>query len=328
MENMSFFPNIKPHLSPSAFACWHASRSSYIKSYFENGEKYDSYAMKAGKQIHALIEAGLLKVIHNYAIREKQLTVPIGNDILALGTPDSYEVFEVKNETEQIYENYVRFVDYKSGKENGWEDAVLYGDQKMRFTSWLVWKHTDRPKKIYGSIEYIPTQWNAKTHEIEPTGEDSSIVAEFVYTYNEMVAFSETMMKAVKDINAEYDKWLESADFVDRENVREYVELYEQNEKIEARMEELKELIGGQLDIGGKLTFVDEAGSFYFNTKKKFEYPTGLRVNYKDYGITIEDAEEIAKFASSAKKNFEVANDPISVSKTLAFRPKKKKIKK
>lgn len=333
---MSFYPDIKRHISPSAFAAWHNSPGSFVKSYFQNIRVGDTASMKSGKKIHALIEGGLLEVKHRYEHREKTLehsiTPPVEVDVkeityTVLGIPDSYESEPRFNTTWEG--GLVEFVDYKSGKENNednYQHAMLSGDLKMKMTAWLVWNEAGKPKNVLGFIEYIPTQWNPISREIEPTSGESMGADKFLYTAQEMEEFTPVILSTIAEINAAYEVWLESSDdFISQDDVTEYARLEKIIRDATLAQEPLLERIAEQMTFGKKEAYQSMFGSFYFKSNKTYDYPKGLRINYRDMGITLEDSVEIAAAASGAKKKFELENTPTSVTRKLQFRIKKVK---
>lgn len=314
---MDFYHDIKAHMSPSAFANWHNARSQFVRSYFLGEKSPETSSMKGGKQIHALIEAGLLPAKHVYVNNEKELTQFAefeGHTFKVLGIPDSFGTVE---------DGSVMFVDYKSGKENTWDSAKLAGDLKMKLTAWLVWNTVGCPPFVRGYIEYIPTQWNKETKEIEPTGEESQEVAAFTYTGEELGAFTAVIVDTMLQVNEAYKIWLESTDeFVNQDDVARYAEIEQEIKDREAEQEIIAERLTDQLGMGKKETLATPFGSFFFKITKKYVYPKDLRL---EDGMLLETAEEIATRVSAAKKKFETENDPTNVSKSLVFRANKKK---
>jgi hypothetical protein len=217
---------------------------------------------------------------------------------------------------------FAKFVDYKSGKENHWDDNRLATDLKMKTTAWLVWKAcNETPKYVAGYIEYIPTQWNPTTREVEPAEGDSVVAGEIVYQAEELAAFTEVIKKTIEEINIAYLDWLSSTDeFVNQEDIALYADLNGQKNLIEAKLEELKNRIGDQMGLGGKETLSTPFGTFYFTTRKTWEYPTELPVKFEDKIITLKLAEEVGANVKAAKKKFETETSPKSTSKTLSFR--------
>ncbi len=298
-----FYPDIKPHISPSAFANWHEARSLFVKSYFLKEKTPETSATKAGKQIHALIEAGLLEVKHKYGHREETLTVD-------LQTPETVKVLGIPDSFDEQFGGIVNFVDYKTGKENNWDNTKLAGDLKMKATAWLVWNATGKPSKVVGHIEYIPTRWNPSTREIEPTGGESVIAGSCTYTSDELEAFTEVIAKTIAEVNVAYAEWLESTDeFVNQDDVADYAQLDQEVKEREAKMAIIKDRITDQMGMGGKETLPTPFGSFYFTSRKTYTYPEE---------IELASAEVAAK-----KKKFETENSPSKVTKSLSFRAKK-----
>ena len=299
-----FYPDIKPHISPSAFQAWFNQRSMFVRSYFLKEKTPETAAMKAGKKIHALIEAGLLEVTHKYAYNEKELNtmLQMPETVKVLGVPDSFG---------EQFGGSVPFVDYKSGKENNWDDAKLASDLKMKMTAWLVWNETGKPSTVEGHIEYIPTQWNPSTREIEPTGGESVVAGSYTYSSADLEAFTGVIIKTIQEINVAYEEWLESTDeFVNQDDVVEYSQLDQEGKEREVKMAVIKERIADQMGMGGKESLPTPFGSFYFRVIKTYEYP--------------EEIEKQLADASATKKNYEIGHEPIKVSKSLSFRPGKK----
>lgn len=274
--------------------------------------------MIAGKQIHQLIEGNFLEVHHNYEHHEKTLEHYIETadcKFKVLGIPDSYEAGK----------GCAYFVDYKSGKENNWDDVVLAGDLKMKLTAWLVWNECGKPEAVYGFIEYLPTVWNPVTRKVELVeGEKSVVAAKIVYSGEEMAAFTEVIHKTMVEINAAYEEWKESTDeFINQEDIAEYAAIEQQIAELTSKQDLVRERIADQMTMGKKDTLPTPFGSFFFRSTKKYAYPPSLKINYLEMGITLEDAEAIAAATSAAKKKFETENEPASVSKSLSFRAKK-----
>lgn len=321
---MSFYPDTKEHISPTAFANWHEAKPQFVKSYFMGEKGKETAAMRSGKKIHALIEAGLLSVKHRYENAEKTLEVFIdganGEKFKTLGIPDSYERVMVNDAA--------LFVDYKSGKENSWDNIKLAGDLKMKFTAWLVWNETDKPSIVTGFIEYIPTIWNPVSKEIEPTGGESEEVGKCEYSAEEMEAFTAVILKTIGDINAAYLEWGESTDeFVNQDDVAEFARLAQEIGELESKKDVILERISGQMEFGKRDTIASPFGTFYFVNKKKYAYPDKLAVKVEDetmhLNLTLGETEKIAAVVSAAKKKYETIHAPESVSRSLQFRAKK-----
>lgn len=318
-NKIQFYPEVKAHISPSAMNTWYNSPSGFVKSYFMQEKSKETAAMKGGKEIHALIEAGLLTVQHHYFFNEVELTHVFDSGVKVFGKPDS---FELDSESE-----VAMFVDYKSGRENNWDNSKLATDIKMKLTAWLIWQHYNRtPMSVKGFIEHVPTQWNKELKEVEPTGGETIVAGEIMYTASELQDFTATVVKTIADVNEAYLVWLESSDeFVNQDDVAEYASKDEQMRKLEADMDIIKDRIADQMKMGSKKTLPTVFGSFFFKDSKKWEYPKGMRINYLDYGLTIEDTDEINAAAKAATKKFELENEPVEVVQKLQFRASTKK---
>lgn len=308
-----FYNDQKPHISPSALDAWVNQRSLFVRSYFKGEKTPETAPMRAGKQIHALIEAGLLDAKCKYERNEETLEAFTG-DYKVLGIPDSFQLDGTR----------ALFVDYKTGKQNNWDLVKLAGDLKMKTTAWLVWHATGKPELVVGFIEYIPTRWNDATREIEPTGEESILVATLPYLSDDLEAFTAYILKVIAEVNEEYPKFLAGTDaFLNQDDVVEYARLNEEVEALELKMGEIKERIAGQLDFGGVRTAETSAGTFYFTERKTYDYPPTLKVDYLDMGLVLDDTEKIAVAAKVAKSKFEQTSEPKSVTRSLGFRKKK-----
>lgn len=319
---MQFYHDIKEHMSPSAFDQWHRQRSAFVGTYFENKEKVDTGAMKSGRKIHKLIEAGLIPAKCVYDVAEETLKVKVpGTEFYFLGVPDS--------RTAPKPGEIVKFVDYKSGKANDWKDK-LPTDLKMKATAWLVWMvsggEEDGPEEIYGAIEFIQTGWNPETREIEPMEGVETDVIEITYTKEELKNFTKVIADTMSEVNKVYEIWKERTDeFVNKEDIEKYESLNLKIEALEREMDEVKERIKTQMEYGGLLNYKSEMGTFYITERKTYKYPEGLRINYLDMGLTIEDVDEIDAHAKIAKKNYELGAEPVSISSSIGFRTKKEK---
>ena len=147
-----FYHDKKEHMSPSALDQWFRQRSAFVGSYFEEKDRVDTKAMQAGRQIHRLIEGGMIPAKCSYAINEQEIKVRVpGTDFYFMGIPDS--------RTESKDGNESMFVDYKSGKANEWKEK-LPTDIKMKATAWLVWQEGGESAEVVkGAIEFIQTTW-------------------------------------------------------------------------------------------------------------------------------------------------------------------------
>lgn len=312
---MKFYPDIKPHISPSAFAQWHTQRSAFIRSYFKGEKTPETAAMTAGKKIHALIESGLLPATHIFQCSEKKLEVMLDNGVKVLGIPDSHEKIN------PTITELVSFVDYKTGKENHWTKEKIATDLKMRLTAWLVLQDNAGARDVQAIIEWIGTEWNGS--ELVPTGE--TVCCDHIFTWEDLFPMNDILLKTIDDINEAYEAFLQAPteSLVDEEDVRAYTDLEAEKNKIEAKQKEIKERIGQQLEFCGQATYEHPLGTFYFTTKKTYDYPKTLKVGYRDYGLVLEDAEEIAAAASAVKKSYELDHDPVTISRSIGFRAKK-----
>lgn len=271
--------------------------------------------MKAGKEVHALIENGLYDAKKRFDMHEQRLTISCDNGYVVLGIPDSYSL---------ALNGVAEFVDYKTGKSSDWHKK-LPNDLKMKCTAWLVWRATDMPSLVRGYVEYIPTIWDAENHEVIPSDEPSTIYQRD-YTAEELLAFTDFIIKTIDQINNEYPKWLiSSTDFVSDDDVNEYVTLDQQIKELSNKQEEIKERIKTQLEFGDSKTLEVSAGSFYIMSRSKWVYPKDLIVKYSDSEIVLSDVEAINEATSIAKKEFEQVTPPASVSTSLGFRAKKQK---
>lgn len=304
-------------MSPSALDQWFRQRSAFVGSYFEEKDRVDTKAMQAGRQIHRLIEGGMIPAKCSYAINEQEIKVKVpGTDFYFMGIPDSRT--ESKDGEESM------FVDYKSGKANEWKEK-LPTDIKMKATAWLVWQEGGESAEVVkGAIEFIQTTWDPEAKAVVPLEGKETEVIDIEYTAEELKQFTTVIAKAMHEVNEVYEKWKENSDaFVNLEDVNRYEILHAQKEALEAEMSEIKERIGSQMEFGGLLNFKSELGTFYVTERETYSYPGNLKINYRDYGLVLDDAEEIASATKAAMKNYELITEPVSVSSSVGFRPKK-----
>lgn len=314
---MNFYPDVKDGLSPSALAQWRNQRSAFVKSYFQQERGPETKAMQAGTEIHALIEAGIIKAQKDFDYHEKDLSVTIGEGRVFRGRPDSFSKVKAKR---------VRFVDYKSGKANDWKEK-LPTDVKMRATAWLVWKESKEPEEVEGHIEYFQTTWDPEQRKVVPVDDTKSEVISIIYTDVEMAAFTQVILKAMDEINAFYERWLTSTgEFVNKSDVEAYIDLRAAIEQKEALLDELGERILSQMEVGGSENHkVPGIGTFYVRETRAYDYPENLPVKYADMEITLDSADGITAAAKAAKKNYELMTDPKSVVRSVSFRAAKEK---
>lgn len=312
-----FYPDIKPHISPSAFQAWHQQRSLFIRSYFKGEKTPETSAMKAGKKIHAMIEGGFIPAIHRFSAREKELVVTLPSGVNVLGIPDSHE--------EGVVAETVSFVDYKTGRENGWTREQLAVDLKMRVTAWLVLQANPGAQQARAIIEWIGTEWNGA--ELVPVDQPHECI-EYTFTKEDLFEFDTIIASTIEDINVAYEQFLESVstDFVEEADVLEYAELEAQAVEIEKKQKAIKDRIAQQLEFAGKYNYDHPLGSFYFTMRRTYEYPPELEfITESGARMTVQQGEEISLAMGSAKKNYELDHEPASISKSISFRAKKKK---
>jgi len=322
VEAISFYPGKKEGLSPSAIQAWIENRSSFIKSYFLEDRIQDTAAMSAGKKIHKLIEAGLMPAKKVFTVSEKEIRIELAPGRVMRGFPDSHEELTEEEIADQKgTNNLIEFVDYKSGKANEWEQK-LGTDIKMKATAWLVWMKNDKPANVRGYIEYFATQWDPETREIVPIeGVDSELI-ETVYSYGELDEFTEVILKAFKDINEFYIKWLDRTDkFISEKDLEDYISLRNKKEKIETEMGEIAERILEEMNFGGITTHKTPIGTFYITERKTFEYPEKMILdNGMDLVTTEEQVDALDKSIKKAKKNYELIAEPVTTSISMGFR--------
>jgi hypothetical protein len=310
----NFYPEVKPHMSPSAIQQWFNQRSAFVRSYFEGEKTPETASMRTGTKVHRMIEMGLIPAKCVYSHSEETLTVDLGDGIKFLGVPDSYVGAGDK----------AMFADYKTGKANDWKEK-LPTDIKMKATAWLVWNVTNRPKFVDGKIEYIATEWDQKEKAIVPIEGRETEVIEITYSHKELEAFTQVILKAIAEINEFYEKWLKKdASAINQKDIDAYIELKQAKDTAELAMKEIGQRILEQMEFGGIASHKVTGGSFYTITKKSWDYPENLPVDWKG-GITLEDAEAVAAATKTALKNYELATDPKTETTSIGFRTAKEK---
>ncbi len=315
MEKETFYPSKKGWISPSALDNWLRSRSAFIKTYFEGEKGPETAAMNAGTKVHKLIEAGLIKAKCVYDVCEQETTFTFENGVKVLGFPDSY--------TSIPDDGQVRFVDYKTGKANGWEEK-LPTDIKMKTTAWLVWQNTGKPDYVHGAIEFIQTTWDPDTKEVVPIeGKESELVT-ITYTAKELEEFTGVILQAIDDINAFYVKWLDKTDvFINDQDIQDYADLLAKETELTLKIDEVADRIKTQMEAGGIINHKTGFGTFYLTTRKTYDYPDNLLI--RNDGMTLKDASEIATQAKVAQKNYELMAEPKTESTSMGFRVAKQK---
>lgn len=318
-----FYPQIKKHLSPSAFQAWHNNRSLFIRSYFMGEKSPETSSMKAGTAIHSLIENGLYPAQKRFDRNEHEVVIEVKDGVLALGKPDSYGTHAING--------VIELVDYKTGKEDLWTNEKVAIDLKCKMTAWLVLmqhrKEGYTPTAVKHYLEYIPTFWNEEAHEIQPVPDVSSTVYEATYTAEELDEFTKVIEATIDEVNAEYPAFMASTDeFVNRDDVLELADINSQIVELEAKADIIKERLGEQLKMGNRKNFESVVGTVYITEKKTYEYPEDLLCKTEGgEEFTLADFETYSVGAKVAKKNYELSNEPKTVSQTVAFRAKKKK---
>jgi len=315
---MQFYPDEKPHISPSALSMWHSSKSAFIKSYFEGEKGVESLAMKTGKELHALIEGGFLEPCHVFSEKEKKIETLVDGTVKGLGIPDSHTV----DQTE-----VAEFVDYKTGKEFNWTKKKLSTDLKMKMTAWLVLTENPNVEKVIGHIDWIETKYDEEKKEYIPTGNHETISIE--YTTKELLKFVAVIKKTIEDVNAEYESWGESTEqFIDKYTTDKYEQLVEIIEETKEELAEVGERIKQQMELGCVAKHKSPGGGlYYFMEKRQYEYPKNLEVKVGNLTYKLSDAEDKESDFTAAikavKNDFAKSNDPQSTSRSLAFRVKK-----
>lgn len=313
-----FYHDIKEHMSPSALAQWHNGKGQFVRSYFAGEKSPETKAMTAGTEIHALIEAGIIKAKHVYDCNEQTLKIPVGTtEFWFLGKPDSFE--------SEAHLDEVHFVDYKSGKANDWEEK-LPTDLKMRATAWLVWRQTGMPSSVFGHIEYIQTTWDSEQKKVVPVDGKETEVISIEYTAKELGDFTKVIANTMRDVNDFYEEWKQSTgDFVNSEDVNRYAELKQEVEGLEAELEEVGLRILVQMEFGGEENHKTPFGSFFIRETCSYEYPKDLPFSVDGKELNLENAEKIASAAKAAKSNYELINEPKTVTRKVNFRRIKEK---
>lgn len=314
-----FYHDKKEHMSPSAMQSWLHSRGSFIKSYFREERGIETKSMAFGTKVHALIEGGMLKATQVYDHNEATLKFEVleGSGLYFLGKPDSYSDRIDDGDT-----STVEFVDYKSGKTNGW-DEKLPTDIKMLATAWLVWMATGKPDQVLGYIEFIETVWSSEEHDVVLVEGKETQVMGRVYTKAELENFTNAILKAMREVNLFYEKWLmASGEFVKEDDIELALELRGQIGKIEENLKEVEERIAIQMQFGGEESHpVEGKGTFYFKTSETWEYPDELAfVLDGTEPFTLGKAERVASGAKAVKKNYELVNEPATSKTTINFR--------
>ncbi len=312
-----FYPKEKKYISPSALDNWLRSRSAFVKTYFEGEKGPETLAMTTGKQVHGLIEGGFLAVKRKYDMDEKETTFTFENGVKVLGYPDSY--------TKEATDGIVSFVDYKTGKANGWKEK-LPTDIKMKTTAWLVWQNTGQPKTVDGAIEFIQTTWDPETKMVVPIENKQTEIVEIKYTQKELQDFTQVILKAIDDINAFYETWKDKTDtFINNEDIEEYIKLNQEISDLETKQKEVAERIQIQMEAGGMVNHKTPAGTFYTTTRKTWDYPSDMPVRYEDEDWMLHDVLDMQTAMKVAQKNYELIAEPKSESTSIGFRVAKEK---
>lgn len=308
-----FYPDKKPHMSPSALDAWLHNRSLFVRSYFEGEKTPETAAMTAGKKIHMLLEAGLMKAKKAFEINEEEIVIDMGNGVKFLGRPDGREDRNPKADE-------VGFVDYKTGKANGWPEK-LPTDVKMRATAWLVWKASGEPGRVDGYIEFLPTEWDPVAKEVIAKEDAESEVVHVTYSASELEQFTKVILRAMEEVNAFYEKWLKKTDaFMNQDDVDAYAEVRVKIADLEKQQEILEERLLTQMQFGGVSTLPTPAGTIYLTEKKTYEYPLDLEVEALGKKLTLEQTEEVNTAAKVAKKNYELIAEPKDTKWSVGFR--------
>lgn len=313
---MAFYPDKKDGMSPSALAQWLNSRSAFVKSYFIGDRSPTTKAMEAGTQIHALIEGGMLKAKHVYDAGEEEISITIAEGKVFRGRPDSHQRKPVKN--------VVSFVDYKSGKANGWKEK-LPTDIKMKATAWLVWMQAGQPERVEGYVEFIQTTWDPGSHSVVPIDDKETEVEHVTYWADDLRDFTKVILKAMDDVEDFYQKWQKRGDFVNAQDVELYAATKAEIVRLEAELDSIGERIQGQMEFGGEENHKTPLGTFYFKTTETYSYPPDLPVRALEQELTLDQADEVAAAVKAAKKNFELISEPVSTKVTMAYKAPKEK---
>lgn len=311
-----FYPDLKEYLSPSAMAQWMNGKSGFVKSYFEMDKSPETKAMTAGTEIHALLEAGIIKAKHAYDSNEMTIKVPVGETgFWFLGKPDSYE--------SEAHLDEVNFVDYKSGKANEWEKKLL-SDIKMRATAWLVWTQTGMPGIVCGHIEFIQTTWDPEQKKVVPIDDKETEVVSIIYTADELLEFTKVIADTMREINEFYEKWkVSTGEFVSNEDVEKYAEIKRQIEEKELELDEVADRIKDQMEFGGRENHKTNFGTFFFKETNTYEYPKDLKFKVDNEDWTLEESEKVSMAVKATKVNYELVNEPKTTIRKIQFRQKK-----
>lgn len=307
-------------MSPSAMAQYYTSKGQFTRSYFAMEKGPETAAMKGGTAIHALVEAGIIKAQHVYQNSEKELKIQVpGTEFYCMGRPDDYGTGS--NLTPFC------FVDYKSGKANGWEEK-LPTDVKMRMTAWLVWMKLGQPSQTHGFIEFIQTTWDPEQKKVVPIDDKETEIVSIVYSAKELDEFTKVIANTMRSINELYEKWKQSTgEFVNNQDIERYVELKKKMVEIEAEADEVGDRILAQMEFGGEENHKTKFGTFFIRETKTYDIPKNLSFKVgTDQEYTLEQADVIISAAKAAESNYKLANEPSSSpSRKVNFRPSKDK---
>ncbi len=309
-----FYPDQRDHISPYALSAFKSSKSTFIKRYFEEEEGYESPAMKRGTKIHSLIEMGAVKAKKKFDVHEEKIEIEVKDGVTMLGYPDSRTEGGDK----------VEVVDYKTGKTGKWEDKI-HGDEKVMATAWLVWKEEGEPEEVTFHIEFIPVQWDDESEEMIPLEDQTEVITK-VFKEDTLRKFTKVIEKTIDEVNEFYEKWQESTDqFIDKSLVEKYEMLDQEKREIEKEMDEIKEKLLGQMEIGGLGKFQSENGTFYTREREYYTYPDNMEIKVGDKKLSYREAKDVKKEMKNARKNYKMVAEPDSIKRSLSFRKNKKK---
>ena len=89
-------------------------------------------------------------------------------------------------------------------------------------------------------------------------------------------------------------------------------------------MEVIKQKISEQMEFTSQSNYESEVGTFFWKTTKKYDYPDDLELQVGEQKYPLDEADKIATARKVVVKDYEANNDPISETKSLQFRGKKK----
>lgn len=263
------------YLSFSQFNLWKKSKTQYAKRYFEGKKGFETKEIRFGKMVHENpAKYGFTELQNNeYGLECEVKGVPL------YGIIDSCEP------------SLCEIVEYKTGKNKP------NPEDQLKFYAVMI-------NEITGNIPRCSWEW-AETDEtvdgeIAITGELEIYLVKF--SKKEIEEFKKEIVKVAKEISEAWENYKKQD--VDEDLAQEYARISSEIKHLQEEQSKLKELVAQELEANKLDSYSTESGTFFFTTRKKYNYPTEFLEEEKKFKKLKKEIESKCEFEESKSLSF------------------------